>query len=186
MKWTEGKPDDYAMMQEALRRRLGGALAGNEKFLPLPDLVLLDGGKGQISAVQAVMDELGVPDIELAGLAKEQEEVFVPGQSDPITLPIGSRGHQLLVRLRDEAHRFAQGYHHLLREKGARKSVLDDAPGIGPVRRKNLLRRFKSVAKLREATPEQLAETPSMSRKAADELCAYLRRESEQPVEQRP
>jgi excinuclease ABC subunit C len=177
MKWTEGKPDDYAMMQEALRRRLASAQQGDPKFLPLPDLVLLDGGKGQVSAVEEVLAEWHLPDLPLAGLAKEHEQVFVPGRSDPVDVEPGSRAHHLLIRLRDEAHRFAQGYHHLLRDKTTRQSALDEAPGIGPRRKQRLLQHFKSPAKIREATAEELAEAAGIGRKAAEALWAHLRGE---------
>ncbi len=174
MKLTEGKADDFAMLQEMIARRLGKARQGDEKFLPLPDLMLIDGGKGQVSSVVAVLEEMGVQDIAVAGLAKQFEEVYVPGRSAPVVLAEGGRAHNLLRRMRDEAHRFAQGYHHKLREKKTSKSLLDEVPGIGPTLKRRLLQHFKSIEVLKQASAEELAAVPGMTRQAAQDLKEYL------------
>ena len=174
IKQGEGEPNDYAMMEEVLRRRLGAADAGNEKFLPLPDLIVVDGGKGQLNVATRVLDETGRDEIAVVSLAKQQEEVFLPGRPDPLPMGEHTLGHRLLMRIRDEAHRFAITHHRDLRAKRARKSVLDNSPGIGPKRKRELLRAFRSVRRLREATVEDLAAVEGMTRPAAEALKQYL------------
>ncbi len=172
-------PDDFASMQEVLRRRFTraveerdllntGRLSGREaRFHQLPDLVIVDGGKGQLSAARHVMHELGFSRIPAFGLAKEEENLFAEGQSDPIVLPAGSRALYLLQRLRDEAHRFALAYHRNLRGKARLKSLLDEVEGIGEVRRRALLKAFGSLAEIEKASPGELAAVQGMNRKAA-------------------
>jgi excinuclease ABC subunit C len=176
IKSVEGA-DDYAMLQEVLRRRFKRAPpqateAGDEKeaWRVLPDLLIVDGGKGQLNAALEVMTELGVCGLGAIGLAKQREEVFVPGRTDPILLPRDSEGLYLLQRVRDEAHRFAIGYHRRLREKSGMRSRLDDVPGIGPKRRQALLKHFGSLDAIREASIEQLAAIAHMSKAAAEVL----------------
>jgi excinuclease ABC subunit C len=143
----------------------------------LPDLVIVDGGKGQLSTAVGVMEEMGLTDVPLAGLAKRFEELYVPRRSSPIVLPQRSQGLYLVQRIRDEAHRFAITYHRQVRGKRALTSVFDEVPGIGPARKKALLKRFGSVRRIREASLEDVAQTPGVGRAAAERLKAHLARE---------
>jgi excinuclease ABC subunit C len=159
--------NDFASHQEVLRRRFRRARAGDEGAeeelrWKLPDLVIVDGGKGQVSAAKEVLDELGLHDLPLAGLAKEREELFLPGSSEPVVLPATSSALYLVQRLRDEAHRFAITYHRDLRRKSAVRSAFDDLPGVGPRRRQALLRVFGSVKRVRDAPVEQIAAVPGI------------------------
>jgi excinuclease ABC subunit C len=168
--------NDFASMQEVLRRRFGHLVEQrrnptpeNEKWGAIPDLVVIDGGKGQLSAAQAVMHELEL-EIPMVGLAKQYEEVFLPERSDPVVLPRDSAGLFLLQRVRDEAHRFAITYHRAARGKGALKSSLDEIPGVGPKRKRALLLRFGSVDAVRKASVEEIAAVPGMTRSTAATL----------------
>jgi excinuclease ABC subunit C len=143
----------------------------------LPDLVIVDGGKGQLSAAMGVMHELELEDVPLAGLAKRFEELFLPRQSAPIVLPRNSQGLYLVQRIRDEAHRFAITYHRTVRSRTAMASVFDEVAGIGPVRKKALLKRFGSLRRIREASVDELAETPGITRPLAESLKRQLARE---------
>jgi excinuclease ABC subunit C len=143
----------------------------------LPDLVIVDGGKGQLSAAVGVMRELDLGDVPVAGLAKRFEELYLPGRPDAIILPRNSQGLYLVQRIRDEAHRFAITYHRNVRSRRALASVFDDIEGIGPVRKKALLRRFGSVRRIREASVDELAETPGIPRDLAERLKRHLARE---------
>jgi excinuclease ABC subunit C len=178
---SEGEPNDYAMMREVLVRRLSAADAGSEKFRPLPDLLVVDGGKGQLNVALEVLAETGHADIPALGLAKEHEDVYVPGRPDPVPMQEHVRAHHLLQRLRDEAHRFAIAHHRDLRTKHARRSVLDAAPGIGPARKRELLRTFRSVRAIRDASVEDIAAVRGMSRSAAEALKEYLEEEANEP-----
>ena len=129
----------------------------------VPSLVLIDGGKGHLSAVQQVFLELGVTDIPLASIAKQQEEIFLPHQPEPVLLPRASQGLYLVQRVRDEAHRFAITYHRQRRSKASTRSALDSVPGVGPKRRRALLREFGSVPRIREALLDELAAVPGMT-----------------------
>jgi excinuclease ABC subunit C len=140
------------------------------KFAYAPGLVVVDGGPPQVAAAQAALEELGVVDIPVCGLAKRLEEVWLPGQEDPVILPRTSEGLYLLQRLRDEAHRFAITHHRSRRSKSMVESVLDDVPGLGEVRRKTLLKHFGSLKKLREATVEQIAEVPGIGPRTAGSI----------------
>ncbi|MBI4200057.1 MAG: excinuclease ABC subunit UvrC [Chloroflexi bacterium] len=190
--------DDYAMMQEMLRRRfrrLAEQLRGSDgrrdgadaastdeagahdsapkeqSWGIVPDLVVIDGGKGHLSAALQVFLELGlVETIPLASLAKQREELFVPQNPDPVLLPRGSQGLFLVQRIRDEAHRFAITYHRQRRSKGAVQSALDSVPGIGPKRRRMLLRRFGSVVGIRGASLQEVAAVPGMTMRLAQRL----------------
>jgi excinuclease ABC subunit C len=166
--------DDYAMLGEVLRRRFKRGNEASDSWAVMPDLVLIDGGKGQLSAALAAMREVGADSIPAIGLAKENEEIFVPGRSKPIVLPRSSPGLQLLQRLRDEAHRFALGYHQRVRKKQTFTSVLDSVPGIGPRRKRALLRHFGSVKAIREAPLEELAGVKGMTRKLAQNIKEQL------------
>lgn len=165
-------PDDVASHQEVLRRRFRRARPGDEGSEEelrwrMPDLVLIDGGKGQLSAARSVLDELGLHDLPVAALAKEREELFVVGRAAPIVLPVTSPALYLVQRLRDEAHRFAITYHRKLRAKAAVRSAFDDLPGVGPKRRRALLRVFGSAKRVREAPVEQIAAVPGIGRSLA-------------------
>lgn len=173
---TAERPDDYEMMREVLRRRLARA-RGDDKFRRLPDLLLVDGGKGQLSCATAVLAEMNLADLPAASLAKEREEVFRPGRGDPVVLPVNSPSLHLLQRLRDEAHRFAVEFHRSRRGRAAVRSVLDQAPGIGKTRRTRLLKHFGSLRRIRRATVEELAAVPGMTRPAAESLAEFLRDE---------
>ncbi len=170
--------DDFAMMREILRRRYERQRGQTPKGLTpqgLPDLVLIDGGKGHLSTALEVLKELKL-DLPAAGIAKEFEEIFLPGRREPILLPPESRALQLLQRVRDEAHRFAIGYHRLLRGKQALASALDDIPGVGPRRKQDLLVRFGSVEAMRIASVEQLAQVRGISRTLAERIRGRLSR----------
>ena len=162
--------DDYAMLAEVLKRRFKRADAASGTWAIMPDLVLIDGGKGQLSAALAAMREMGADSIPAAGLAKENEELFIPRQSKPIVLPPSSPGLQLLQRLRDEAHRFALGYHHKVRRRQTFASALDNVPGIGAKRKKALLRRFGSVKAIREASAEELADVSGITKSLVQKI----------------
>jgi excinuclease ABC subunit C len=172
--------DDFATMQEVLRRRFKHAAptmdSGNEPGestsdrWDLPDLVIVDGGKGQLSAARQAMQEMGVHHIPAVGLAKRHEEIFVPDEDEPIILPRGSEALFLVQRLRDEAHRFAITYHRQVRGRAATKSALDTIPGIGPRRKKALLRKFGSVKAIREAPVEEIASTVGFTRALAERV----------------
>ena len=143
----------------------------------LPDLVIVDGGKGQLSTAVGVLEELKLADLPVAGLAKRFEELYLPHRSAPIVLPRNSQGLYLVQRIRDEAHRFAITYHREVRGKRALHSVFDEVEGIGPARKKALLRRFGSVRRIREASVEEVAETPGVNRELAERLKSHLSRE---------
>ena len=166
--------DDYAMLGEVLKRRFKRGAEASDSWAVRPDLVLIDGGKGQLGAALGAMKEVGADSIPAAGLAKENEEIFIPGKSKPIILPRSSPGLQLLQRLRDEAHRFALGYHQRVRQKQAFASVLDGVPGIGPRRKRALLRRFGSVKAIREAPLEELARAKGMTQSLAQKIKEHL------------
>jgi len=172
-------PNDFASHQEVLRRRFRRAKAGDEGSeealrWAMPDLVIIDGGKGQVSAAKEVLDELGLHDLPMAGLAKEREELFLPGTSTPVVLPATSSALYLVQRLRDEAHRFAITYHRDLRSKRQTHSAFDDLPGVGPKRRRALLRVFGSAKRVRDAPVEQIAAVPGIGPALAERIKATL------------
>ncbi len=174
-----GRPDDYASHREVLRRRFYRALEAEEGVAEelrwrLPDLVVIDGGLGQVNAARGVLDELGLHDMPVIGLAKEREEVWLPAASGPLVLPATSQGLYMLQRLRDESHRFAITYHRKLRGKSQTKSVLDEVPGVGPARKRALLRVFGSTRQMRSATVDQIAAVPGISRSLAEKIHAGL------------
>ena len=193
--------DDFASMREVLTRRFkrlktarevspmnGGnaqrtkgasttsekAAKGPDSFGITPDLVLIDGGKGQLSSAVSTMLHLGVADIPLASIAKKEEELFTPDSSDPIRLPRNAPALFVLQQVRDEAHRFAITYHRKTRGRTSLKSALDLVPGIGPSRKRALMRRFGSVKAIREATEIELASTPGMTQRLAEKIKDYL------------
>ena len=172
IKGGEGRPDDYAMLKEVLYRRLTHDVK-DPKFAARPDLIIVDGGKGQLSAAQEAFEAAGAERIGLAALAKQDEELFIPGAAGPIRLPDRSPGLHLVQRVRDEAHRFAVEYHRNLRSKALKSSGLDDVPGVGRKRRQLLLTTFGSLKKVREATESDLvgAGLPrAVARKVKDKL----------------
>ena len=175
----EAGPDDFAAIEEVVSRRfarLGDATSADydDSFAGVPNLVVIDGGKGQLSAALAAMQAYDLPRVAVVSLAKRAEEVFVPGRPDPIVLPRESAGLQLLQRVRDEAHRFALGFHRQRRETRARGSIFDDLQGVGPARRRALLRHFVSAERLLEASQEELEGVPGVPAKTARSIYAQL------------
>jgi excinuclease ABC subunit C len=142
----------------------------------LPDLIIVDGGKGQLSAACRELQRLGLHDLPIIGLAKEREEIYRPGRALPLQLPLDSSPLRLLQRIRDEAHRFANAYHQLLMKKRVGESILDDCPGVSQNRKNLLLRRFGSVNRLRRATVEEIASTEGIGRKLAEEVQQFLQK----------
>lgn len=172
IKWTTG-PDDVAMMGEVIRRRFARfveeqtSTEKSRRFAYPPNLVVIDGGKGQLNRAAEVMGELGVTGVTVVSLAKRMEEVFVPDASEPIVIPRGTDALYLLQQIRDEAHRFALTYHRLKRGKKMTRSVLDGIPGLGDTRKKQLLKAFGSVKKVREASLEELEAVPRLPKQVA-------------------
>ena len=143
---------------------------------PLPDLAVIDGGKGQLGAAVEALQALDLKDVQVVSLAKKEEEVFVPGRRDSIRLDRRDRSLHLLQRIRDEAHRFAISYNRKLRDKRTIRSDLGDIPGIGPAKQRALLRRFGSVKGVREATREEISRVPGFSGTLATRVLTYLGR----------
>jgi len=188
-KGSQGAPDDFASMREMLRRRFRRlveeraevdpgqkARGSTEEWRIAPDLVIVDGGKGQLGVAVEVFEEFGLlGSIPLVSLAKREEEIFCPGESQSIWLTRGSQALHLVQRIRDEAHRFAITYHRNLRGKAQTRSALDEIKGIGPARRKALLVYFQGdVEKIRTASLEELLDVPGMNRKSAEAVKQYL------------
>ena len=191
--FTNGKPDknqyrrfkikaqldeanDFLSMQEVMSRRYAPERMADERFGKKPDLIILDGGKPQLSAVMEMFDKMGIDDIALAGLAKRDEELFVPWQdTGPVVLPGGSASLYLVKQVRDEAHRFAITFHRVLRGKGMTSSILDEVAGMGPVRKKALLRHFKSFKNLREASLQEIKGAGVLPVEVAEECYRVLR-----------
>lgn len=194
--------DDFASMAEVVKRRYSGILRAAresvgddaadfsqeepmevmrsmENALPvgarLPDLIVVDGGKGQLSSAMKELQLLGLHELPIIGLAKEREEIYRPGNSEPLILSHDTGALKLLQRIRDEAHRFANGYHQLLMKRRIKESVLDDCPGISRVRKERLLKVFGSLARLRKAEIEQIAEVEGISMKLAGEIDQFLK-----------
>jgi excinuclease ABC subunit C len=192
--------DDVASVAEVVRRRFtrylaeraeatdiefgpaGGANDERKAFRYPPQLLLIDGGKPQVAAAKAALAELGIDDIAVAGLAKRLEEVWVPDAEDPVILSRRSQGLYLLQRIRDEAHRFAITYHRQKRSRRLSVSVVEDIPGVGPTRRKALMRTFGSLSRLRKATVEELASVPGISAELAGAIAAHLASETVTPA----
>ncbi|MCX8052275.1 MAG: excinuclease ABC subunit UvrC [Armatimonadetes bacterium] len=204
---AEGAPDDYASMKEALSRRLTGKLRQTEAFAELPDLMIIDGGKGQLNAaleairesevlakhwegdsltppsngkapaetLELTQNELRIPEMTIIGLAKRNEEIFKPGESEPILLERNSKALHLIQRIRDEAHRFAITYHRTERGKAMKTSLLNEIPGIGPKRRRALIRHFGSVEAIRDATVEEIMAVRGMTKASAEAVYKFFR-----------
>lgn len=168
---SKSTPDDFAMMAEAVERRYGRVL---KEGGPLPDLILVDGGKGQLSTTVSVLQRLGVRDVPVVALAKRLDEVFVPGSPDPQNIPKTSSGLKLLQRVRDESHRFAHTFHQQLRRKRTTQSVLDLIPGVGPARRRALIKYFGSVAALKEATIDEIASVEGIPESLAAQIWSFF------------
>jgi len=200
IKTVEGQ-DDFASMAEVIRRRYSRILLENAAVNPdaefsqedavetqrrlaregrarivLPDLVIVDGGKGQLGMAVRELRALGLHELPVIGLAKQREEVFVPGRSEPILIPHDRGALKLLQRIRDEAHRFANGYNALLYRRRMRESRLDDCPGMSPNKKRLLLEKFGSVARIKAASPDQIAELPGISKKSAAAILDHLNR----------
>ncbi len=185
IKGVDGQ-NDFAMMAEVLRRRFwrarrqsqeeGANEAGeyDDSFGAMPDFVIVDGGKGQVSAAHDAMRNLGIGHIPLAGLAKRFEELFVVGVSEPVVLDRTSQALYLVQRIRDEAHRFAITYHRDIRKKSGLRSALDEVPGVGPKRKKALLRKFGSLKAVRAASADEIAETPGFTKGLAERVLEAL------------
>jgi excinuclease ABC subunit C len=176
---TAGHSDDFASLAEVIRRRFR-KYAEDPQLLRVgnsdwPDLVMIDGGKGQLSAVVAVLQEMNLmEDLRVVSLAKQREEIFLPGESQPLPTEAEQPGVQLLRRLRDEAHRFAVSFHRQQRSEKLRRSRLDDIPGLGFNRQKQLLAHFRSIDYIREASPQQLAKAPGIGSRLAQEIYDYF------------
>ena len=190
-------PDDYACMREVLTRRFRHGMEESREleeqemdqeygsFTKFPDLILMDGGRGQVNIALSVLEELGI-DIPVCGMVKDDNHRTRGLYYHNIELPIDthSEGFKLITRIQDEAHRFAIEYHRSLRSKTQVKSVLDDIPGVGPARRKALMRHFKSLEEIRQATVEELMEIPEMNERTAQEIVAFFASQKRSPVVQ--
>jgi excinuclease ABC subunit C len=168
---TVSGQDDFAMISEVVKRYFGSLIEKKKNF---PDLVLIDGGKGQLSLALQALDALGIRNQKIMALAKRIDEIFLPGKSEALMIKKDSPSLKLLKRIRDEAHRFAISYHKLLRKKRTVASELDKIPGVGEKRRKSLLTKFGSVKRITEATLEDLIQTDSITKKTAQEIYKYF------------
>jgi len=166
-----GRPDDYAAIHEVVTRYVQRRVSEGR---PLPDLMVIDGGKGQLNAAETALTELGATGIQLASLAKREEEVFLPGRRDSLRLSRRSPSLRLLQRARDEAHRFALAYNRQRRKARTVTSELLNIPGVGPTRRRALLERFGSLAGVRLASPGEIASVPGFSRTMAERILQHL------------
>ncbi len=172
-----GRSDDFASLAEVIGRRFRDypTLSPEKIATDKPDVIMIDGGKGQLSAVVKVLSKLNLlEDLRVISLAKQREEIFLPGESLPLQTDIDQPGVQLLRRLRDEAHRFAVSFHRDQRSQRMKRSRLDEIPGLGEYRQKQLLAHFRSIDYLRIATPEQIAEVPGIGLKLAQEIYHYF------------
>jgi excinuclease ABC subunit C len=199
---TVAGQDDFASMAEVVRRRYSRVLLENKNVVPdvaefsqepvdesmariqrtmpglvrLPDLIIVDGGKGQLNSACKELQRLGLQNVPIIGLAKEFEEIYRPGRPLPLQLPDDSGALQILQRIRDEAHRFANGYHQLLMKKRIAESILDDCPGISENRKQALLKWFGSVERLRKASVAEIEKVEGISSRLAEVVFQYLQR----------
>ena len=199
IKTVQGQ-DDFASMAEVVRRRYSRILSENnvadteenqesplealrrlaregKSPLHLPNLVIVDGGKGQLGMAMKELQRLGLHDLPVIGLAKQHEEIFRPGNSDPLLLSHDTGALKLLQRIRDEAHRFANNYNELLLRRRVRESLLDDCPGMSPKRKEALLRRFGSIKRIRKATLKELESVPGVGKKTAEQMLGFLHKD---------
>jgi len=171
---TVAGADDCAMLQEVLKRRLIRSGISEGSWAAMPDLILIDGGKGQLNAAVEALNEMEAASVPVASLAKDNEEVFIADESKPVGIPKDSPALHLLQRARDEAHRFAISYHRRLRRTAGMASVLEAIPGIGPRRKKALLKRFVSIEAIKEASPEELSQAQGVTLALARKIKEYL------------
>ena len=162
-------PNDFAMMEELLSRRLKKIEED-----PEPDLIVIDGGKGQLNMVCGVLDNLNLNHIPVIGLAKEFEEIYIPNSKRPIIIPKNNHALHLLQQIRDESHRFAITYHRKLRRDNIKSSSLDDIQGIGQKRKISLLKEFKTIDNIKSASIEDLAKIDNMNRKIAENVYNFF------------
>jgi excinuclease ABC subunit C len=162
------------LSQEDGKGALGSEEGNRRRFVRLPDLVIVDGGKGQLSSAMRELRRLGLHDLPLIGLAKQHEEIYRPGVPEPLILPHDTGALKLLQRIRDEAHRFANAYHQLLMKRRMAESILDECPGVSQNRKQLLLAHFGSVARLRRARAEDIAAVPGIGKKLAEGLVEFL------------
>ncbi len=172
----KGRVDDYEAMREVIARRYTRVLNEN---LDRPDLILVDGGKGQVSAAHSILESLGLSDLPLIGLAKEREEIFLPDTGEPIVLEEGSAPLRIIQAVRDESHRFATGFHKRLRDGRMTRSILEDITGIGKRRSQKLLRAFGSLEAILNSPPEELVKRAGITRDTASSLIEFLRQREE-------
>jgi excinuclease ABC subunit C len=175
MENNAANPDADFSQENAVDAQRRLAREGRAKII-LPDLVIVDGGKGQLGMAVRELNALGLHDLPVIGLAKQHEEVFIPGRSESIRIPHDRGALKLLQRIRDEAHRFANGYNALLYRRRMKESLLDDCPGMSSNKKRVLLERFGSVARLKKAGAEEIAALPGISKKSAETLLEFLRR----------
>jgi excinuclease ABC subunit C len=168
--------DDYRAHQEMMRRRLERLRDNDEKFAG-PDLIIIDGGKGQLSSVKQVFDEFNITDIDLIALAEKQEEIFTLDSSEPVVLEKSDHALKLLIRIRDEAHRFAVTYHRSIRSKRALSSVLDSVKGLGKIKKQALLQKFSDLSGIIKATKEELMTVDGIGEKQAELIIQVLTKE---------
>jgi excinuclease ABC subunit C len=166
--------DDYAMMEEVLTRRLKKYKSSENQDSEKIDLIIIDGGKGHLSVARRVAQNLGLTELDLAALAKREEEIFRPDEQYPVILPKGSPELFLMQRIRNEAHRFANEYQRHLRSKLMKASILDDIPGLGPKRKEELIRRFKSVERIKKLTLEEISSVPGITLELANTILEKL------------
>lgn len=170
-----GEANDFESMKEVLGRRYSPERMADERFGSKPDLLVVDGGKPQLTAALEQLESLGITDIPVCGLAKRDEEIFVPwNETGPVVLPSGSPSLYLIKHVRDESHRFAITFHRELRDKGMVASILDEVPGLGPKRKKLLLKYFGSVKRMRQAGLEDIAAVPGVPRQVAEDVYAVI------------
>jgi excinuclease ABC subunit C len=169
--------EEEARAGEAIEEAAEAAGKGKVRrpFVRLPDLVIVDGGKGQLGMAVRELRRLGLQDLPVIGLAKQREEVFRPGESEPLVIPHDRGALKLLQRIRDEAHRFANGYHQLLMKRRVEESILDDCPGISRARKERLLEKFGSVSRMRKTTAEEIASVSGINEKLAGEIVHFLK-----------
>jgi excinuclease ABC subunit C len=167
--------EEEARGAEAVAPAGAGEGKARRPFVRLPDLVIVDGGKGQLGMAVRELRRLGLQDLPVIGLAKQREEVFRPGESEPLVIPHDRGALKLLQRIRDEAHRFANGYHQLLMKRRVEESILDDCPGISRARKERLLEKFGSVSRMRKTTAEEIATVSGINEKLAGEIVHFLK-----------